>query len=39
MLKPCHDIVKTVAELRERMGNEAVMCVLPEGPQTVPYVA
>jgi hypothetical protein len=39
MLKPCHDIVKTVVELRERMDHEARICVLPEGPQTVPYVA
>jgi nickel-dependent lactate racemase len=39
MLKPCHDIVKTVAEVRERMDSEVSICVLPEGPQTVPYVA
>jgi nickel-dependent lactate racemase len=38
LLKPCHDIVKTVDELRARIGPEASICLLPEGPQTVPYV-
>lgn len=32
------DISRTVREICERIGPEARVCVLPEGPQTVPYV-
>jgi nickel-dependent lactate racemase len=39
LLKPCHHIEETVHELRKRYGPGATLCVLPEGPQTVPYVA
>lgn len=39
LLKPCHDIITTVSKLREQMGPGATVCVLPEGPQTIPYVA
>jgi len=39
LLNPCHDIAETVAALREIYGQEARICVLPEGPQTIPYVA
>jgi nickel-dependent lactate racemase len=35
-LAPCRDIAATVRELRETRGPR--VCVLPEGPQTVPYV-
>jgi hypothetical protein len=38
LLRPCHEIEDTLAELLERYGPEATVCVLPEGPQTVPYV-
>ena len=38
LLTPCHDIVATTAMLRERYGEEARICVLPEGPQTIPYI-
>lgn len=38
LLLPCRDIVATVAALRERYGQDASICVLPEGPQTIPYV-
>jgi len=38
LLIPCHDIAATVEALRGRYGREARICVLPEGPQTVPYV-
>lgn len=38
LLKPCHSIEETVAQLMDRYGPEATICVLPEGPQTVPYV-
>ena len=38
LLKPCRSIEKTVAELLEKYGPSASICVLPEGPQTIPYV-
>lgn len=36
---PCQSIEETLAELLEKYGSEATVCVLPEGPQTIPYVA
>lgn len=33
------DISRTVREICDRIGPGARVCVLPEGPQTVPYVA
>jgi nickel-dependent lactate racemase len=39
LLAPCHKIEDTLAELLGRYGPGATVCVLPEGPQTVPYVA
>ena len=38
LLLPCHSIEETLARLLERYGPDATICVLPEGPQTVPYV-
>jgi nickel-dependent lactate racemase len=38
LLKPCHRIETTVGQLLERYGKRARICILPEGPQTVPYV-
>ena len=38
LLKPCHSIEQTVAELRSRYGPDAIICVLPEGPQTIPFL-
>ena len=38
MLKPCRNIEKTVSELVSKYGQNASICVLPEGPQTVPYL-
>lgn len=38
LLAPCHSIEETVAELAQRYGPGATICVLPEGPQTAPYV-
>jgi len=37
LLRPCHRIEETLAELLARYGPEARICVLPEGPQTIPY--
>jgi nickel-dependent lactate racemase len=38
LLKPCRDIAATVAALREKYGADARIAILPEGPQTVPYL-
>ncbi len=38
LLEPCRDIVALVASLREKLGSSARICVLPEGPQTIPYL-
>jgi nickel-dependent lactate racemase len=38
LLLPCRSIEQTVAELRKRYGQDATLCVLPEGPQTIPFV-
>jgi nickel-dependent lactate racemase len=39
MLQPCHAVEETVAALLARYGPGASICVLPEGPMTIPYVA
>jgi hypothetical protein len=39
MLIPTLDIEASLMMLRERYGPHARIAVLPEGPQTVPYVA
>ncbi len=39
LLRPCHDIEATLADLGAQYGPEARICVLPEGPQTIPYLA
>jgi len=38
LLRPCRQIEETVAELLERYGPDARICVLPDGPQTIPYL-
>lgn len=38
LLTPCHDIEDTVADLRRKHGPGTRLCVLPEGPQTIPYL-
>jgi nickel-dependent lactate racemase len=38
LLRPCRDIEATVAELLQKYGRRAAICVLPEGPQTIPYI-
>ena len=37
-LTPIDSIEKTVADALRESGNGARVCVLPEGPQTIPYV-
>jgi nickel-dependent lactate racemase len=39
LLRPCRDIGATVAGLLRKYGPGATICVLPEGPQTIPYVS
>jgi len=38
LLKPCHNIEATVKKLLKKYGRETSICVLPEGPQTIPWV-
>ena len=38
LLRPCTRIEDTVAELLRKHGPGATICVLPEGPQTIPYI-
>jgi hypothetical protein len=38
MLEPTSDIAATLARLFDRYGAGARVAVLPEGPQTVPYL-
>ncbi|MQY76930.1 MAG: nickel-dependent lactate racemase [Spirochaeta sp.] len=37
-LKVCRSVEDTLAKLLERYGPEASICILPEGPLTIPYV-
>lgn len=39
LLLPCRDIAATVASLRAQYGADCSICVLPEGPQTIPFIA
>ncbi len=38
-LEQTHDIGATVRGLLDAAGLDARVCVLPEGPQTIPYVS
>jgi nickel-dependent lactate racemase len=38
LFQPCRDIEATLAELLRRHGPGARVAVLPEGPQTIPYL-
>ena len=35
---PCRNLEKTVSQLQEKNGSQARICVIPEGPQTIPYL-
>ncbi len=39
LLKPCSNVEETVEELLHKYGRDASICILPEGPQTIPYVS
>lgn len=38
LLKPCSRIEDKVAELMKKYGANGGICILPEGPQTIPYL-
>jgi nickel-dependent lactate racemase len=38
LLRPARSIEATVDELLAKYGRDASICVLPEGPQTIPYI-
>jgi nickel-dependent lactate racemase len=38
LLKPSHHIEDTLTDLLGKYGSQASICVLPEGPQTIPYI-
>ena len=38
LFEPCTDIQATLAALLRQHGPGARLCVLPEGPQTIPYL-
>lgn len=38
-LEPVDDVAATARELLRRHGPDARLCVLPQGPQTIPYLA
>lgn len=38
-LTPCHDIALSVRERLQRLGPQARVAVLPQGPLTIPYLA
>ncbi len=38
LLKPAASVESALAELVERYGKDARICVLPEGPLTIPYI-
>ena len=38
MLRPCHRIEDTIDDLVREYGRGASICVLPEGPQSIPYI-
>ena len=37
-LEPIHDVEATVMRLLEKYGEDATLCVLPQGPRTIPYL-
>jgi nickel-dependent lactate racemase len=38
LFHPCRDILATLSSLRQRYGPDTRICILPEGPQTIPYL-
>lgn len=38
MLNACTSVERTLSELLEKYGSDATICVMPEGPMTIPYL-
>ena len=38
LVEPCHRIEQKVADLAATMDRRPRICIMPEGPQTIPYV-
>lgn len=38
LFSPCRNLEQTVSQLLEKYGSEARICVIPEGPQVIPYL-
>jgi nickel-dependent lactate racemase len=38
MLQPCHSIEATIDELIREHGQDVSICILPDGPQSIPYI-
>jgi nickel-dependent lactate racemase len=38
MFQPCHNIEATIDMLLREHGREASICILPDGPQSIPYI-
>jgi nickel-dependent lactate racemase len=38
-LRPCSNVEDTIGELLHKYGRDASICVLPNGPQTIPYIS
>ncbi len=38
LLKPTHDMEQLVQDLVEKYGKDSRICILPEGPHTIPYL-
>ena len=39
LLRPCRRIEETIAALLDKYGRDASICVMPEGPQTIPFIS
>ena len=38
LFQPCRSIEATVDQLIQKYGREASICILPDGPQSIPYI-
>jgi nickel-dependent lactate racemase len=37
-IKRCNDIYELIESIRKRQGNNISICIMPEGPQTIPFI-
>lgn len=38
LLKPCRDLPQTIDQLKKKYGDDARICVMPDGPASIAYV-